>query len=814
MPDFPDSTEDKIVELRGLQRLGVSIQTFELLQVDWPIDGTIYYGVLQTDEIADPAPSVSPIETRLIASNSPNWFLPIEVDASIGDNEIDLEFWDADEVMSTLMVTNGEGVKCTAHYWFPQVELLLPVWDGHLRNEDDASEDILKLKAVQGIRSSDYNVPSRAHYQSCMAIFGGLFATQELIDAHDCPYNKHIGGSIGTLNPSTGQPWTFCNRQDIHSCIARGVNPLFHLSHRTIVSTTLNPQHHGPALLITSEQNETNLKDPVPVAMGRIRNTSMSPLAFSIPSIQEHGWFYAIYEGCEGPIQSFSQVRITVAGQSQDANPAHYNYRLGTKGQTLVATDISQHGYSGTAIIRYNFGWIDTRNTNAGSGGNPITRLSAADASASAIIAGLNNIRVYTDEDTFTEIWTSNRAWQIARALCDNRWGYGYDYDKLDILTWIDAAAWSATSVTFVDPFGDHWAHIRGDSHVLLTGKKVQQQIEDMCMAGRLSRPFLFNGKIQIVPLKALTEEELAACPVFTDIGEEANVIRDDNSKSSLTISRKSDYELVNRVECTFNDASNDWLETPLNPIEDVDAQLAAGAVEGDGTRKVRKVNSKQYPLQGVTNKSQALKVAWSILDLGPHDEGGLQNNCSLKFKTWFSYTLDLHLDKVIKYESPRLTKYGFEYFRVKKMKRNDDLTVDMEVQAYNVDYMNAFEEEAGTYHGPSLTVSACGTPAAWGHYFYNGQVNNKSSWNMDTFFLFNTGTRWELHEIDVDPTLDILFYYTTDNPTNPWDGIWTTAPGRLPPPPVVTEGTQPPPRPERPDFQPVNYANGVLQIG
>lgn len=811
MPEFSETIEDKIIELRGLQRLGISIQVYHLVKVLWP-SGTVWYGVMPVEEVADPAPyddnGPIKVEARIIATNNPNWFLPVEIDATIGDSEVDLEFWDADEVFSNLLVTNGEGVNCQIHWWFPQVELLLRDWDGHLKNEDEASEDSVKLKAVQGIRSSDYNVPSRAHYQNCMAIFGGLLATQDLIDAHDCPYNKHIGGSIGTLDPTTGLPWTFCNRQDIQSCIARGVNPLFHLSHRTIVSTTLNPQHGGPALLITSEQNETNLKDPVCVAMGRIRNTSMLPVAFSVPSIQENGWYFAIYEGCEGPIGGFSQGHVTVSGRTVDVagdNLIHYWYVLGNKGQPLVATDISHHGYSGTALVRYNFGWIDTRG-----GVNPTPQ-----ASASFIIDGLNNIRIYTDADTFTTSGTSNRAWQLARALCDNRWGFGYDYDRLDIATWIDAAQWSDTHVTFTDPFGDNWTHIRGESHVLLTGKKVQQQIEDMCMAGRLSRPFLFNGKIQIVPLRALTSDELAACPVFSDTGEEPNIIRDENGKSSLTISRISDYDLTNRVECTFNDAGNDWLETPLNPIEDVDAQLAAGAVEGDGTRKVRKVNSKKYPLQGVTNKSQALKVGWSLLDLGPHDEGGLKNNCSPKFKTWFSFTLDLHIDKVIKIDSARLTKYGFSYFRIKKMKRNDDLTVEIECQAYNVAYMNAFEAETGTFNGPVLTVTDAGDEGVWGIYYYDGTFGGRTKWNDDPFFIQNNGTHWELRQIETDPTINILFYRTTDNPANPWDANWTNLGCvGLFPPPTVTQGHNPMPIPDRPEFEPVRYENGVLTIG
>jgi hypothetical protein len=109
-------------------------------------------------------------------------------------------------------------------------------------------------------------------------------------------------------------------------------------------------------------------------------------------------------------------------------------------------------------------------------------------------------------------------------------------------------ANWGAYKVRYTDSFGTNWDHYRSTSNVELIEKKVQQQIEDMCMAGRFSRPFLFDGKIHMVPLRALTVDELAACPVFTDEGTTGrNVVFDkdgDIEKSSLMISRKSDLEL------------------------------------------------------------------------------------------------------------------------------------------------------------------------------------------------------------------------------------------------------------------------------
>lgn len=684
MPEFDSTTRDKIVELRGLHRLAVEIESYEIAKVEWPSPtGTKYYSVVPSDEVASVAPPLdSPIELRIIPDSNPDWFLPVSMDATIGDEEVDLEMWDGDEGFSQLLVDHGEGVKTTLYYWFPQVELLLPVWLGHLGLEEESTVESVKVKAAQGFRASDVNLPSRAHYDFCMAVFGGLLLTQADIDENDCPYNFHLGGGIGNNNPDTGLPWTFCDRRDHQSCIDRGVDPKYHLSHLTMGSTLVNGQTHGPNLLSTSEGNETNLPDPVRVVLAPRRIYGMPVMVFRRDLNNNHpdqGWFAAMYEGPEGPQAYVSGARFTVGGKTQNVVAMHYAYRLGTRGQTSAGSDLSSHGYSGTGHLRYNFGYTTPEEIGPG------------DATADAFWGGLSNIRVYSDPDTYVETTTSNRAWHILRMLCDKRWGFGLSYELLNIQSFIDAAAWCETSVTFTDTFGTAWTHIRSDSYPELIGKKVQQQFEDICLAGNLSRPFMFDGKINILPLRALTVDELADCPVFTDEGDDGRNVIFEDGKSTLTISRKRDRDLVNRVEASIDDWSKEYVQTPLRPVEDLDAQFRAGSVQGLGT-KLKKVNNKQYSFLGIVNEPQAIKMQWSILDRGPFDEGGLQNNLTLKFKIWFMDSLDLHLDKVIKVTSSRLVKYGFTYFRVKKMQRQSDLTVELEVQAYNETYMNAFE--------------------------------------------------------------------------------------------------------------------------
>ena len=694
MPSWGSTEQTKIDNLRDMLYARQTPSVFELLLVKWPSpDGDIYYSVTRPDEIADPVFPYSPVEARIIPEASPAWFLPVASDSTIGDEEITVQMWDGDGEVSQLIVDHGEGVRCRLYYWFPDEELALPYWEGHLRSDGEASRDRVTIKVVQGIRASETDLPNRGHYDYCSALFGGLFATQAEIDEHDCNYNKQIsGGTIGNNNPSTGLPWTFCDRRDTSSCTARAVDQLYHLSHKTISATVINNQTQGNNLFSISQGNENNLKEPVTVIMGTRRKYGMSLLNFRRDLNNNHpdqGWFQGIYEACEGPISQIGSPKVTVGGVTQNVNFFHYAQTLGAKGQPAIS-DLTTHGYSGTAIFRYAFGWV-----------NP-AKVDANECSASAMITGLNNIRVYSNTSTYTSIYTNNRAWQLLHILCNKRWGYGLDYASVDIQSFIDAATWCAQAVTYTDPDGTDWIHVRAQSDVELVGKKLQEQIEDMCSAGRLSRPFWFNGKVHIMPLAALDSGDLAACPVFSDIISDGNpnIVHEEDGGSTLrVIERTSSATLTNEIKVVFDDIYNDYLERPLRPLQDVDAILAAGRVQGTVGQKI---NSKEIKPLGVVHEAHAVKLGWAALDLGEFDDGGLQNNCRIAMTIWFIDALDLHQEKVIKVESDLLTKYGFEYFRVKKMTRRNDLHVEIEAQAYNVTYMDAFETD---YVTPPPTV-------------------------------------------------------------------------------------------------------------
>ncbi len=701
MPQFDITTEEKIALLRGLYRLGTQPQAYELVRITWPSpDGVKWYSTMPLDEAVSPPPRdenddlITPIEVRIIAESQTNYFLPVVMGGAVGDEETTITFWDGDGVMSDLLADHGEGMRGDIYYWFPQVELLLKLWHGHLRLEDEAEPESVDIKFTQGYRSAESTVPHRAKWNECQAIFGGVFDTQAEIDEHrDCPYNRQIvGGLVGNLN--SGVPFTSCPRKTQADCSTRlGVNGRYMLSHRASTAVVANGQTTGPQQFSISEGGQTIQKEPVRVVMGQRRVRNMKVLNFAKDVNNNNpgdGWFRATYEGVEGPIGLFWNVLISVNNTLQSAQAIHYQYRQGNSPEIPVA-GLSNHGFSGTSLIGYTFGRLDPRTVEPNR------------ATASAITDGLTNIRIYSDADTYTTAASTNRAWHLARLLCDKRWGLGYDYAELDIDSFIETADWVAESVRFTDPDGTVWDHVRGRSNIELVEKKVQQHIDDLCISGRISRPFLFNGKIHVMPLKALTAEELAAAPVFTDEGDEPNILGEDLDgviRTTLKRSRLSDIDLPNRIETKFDDIENDYLESEAQPVEDIDQQLRAGRVIGTAARKL---NTKEYALMGVVTRAQAMKMAWTLLDVGPCDEGGMANNLRLKFKIWFVDGLDLHPYKVIKVNSSLITRYGFEYFRIRPdgLQRTDDLTYEVECQAYPVAYMDALETPLSELPGP-----------------------------------------------------------------------------------------------------------------
>lgn len=675
MPEYDQDIQTKIELLREISNnFSAPIEVYQLVKISWKSpDGAIYYAATEVQAIEDSLP-IEPVEIRLPVESYPDYFLPVSSDSSMGDEEIELKLWDADDEISRLVYENGEGVPTEVLMWFPAVELLISVFHGHLRTSEDSDVEFWLGRAANGFRSPDLPLPRRAHYSPCQAAFG-VWET-------GCTYDRHRGGSTGNLQ-GNGQPFTSCPKKQFGHCIERLGDKLSHLSHQSVTESIINNQTKGPQLLATSRGNETNLKRPVRVILG-VRYCRDLDLMAAIPLYNNNnpdkGFWRMKFELCEGPIRAV--VNSFVGGQhcQSGQNAIHYALRGGELRQPPTAFTPGVHNYSYTAHFDYTFGWINPSSTKADS------------IKAEAHIEGLNDVKQYYSETQFVTGCPRTRAWHIFRMLTDKRWGYGLDESRISIPAFIELAIWGDTLVGFTDPLtGEFLQHVRSMSDFDLQERSVQQQIEDAAWAGRFSRPFIFGGKLHIVPLKALSELELDAAPYFTDSDEYGapNIIFEDG-KTTVRRSQISDEDLPNRVELTYDRGLSLNLETVIS-VEDEEAQLRAGKLLGDSTRRV--VAKKESAL-GTTNDEQALKLAWTILDLGKFDEGGLKNNLQISFKAWFLDCLDLHPFKVIQVYSKKLERYGFEWFRIKKINRLPNLQVEIIAQAYNKDYMDALEIE------------------------------------------------------------------------------------------------------------------------
>lgn len=694
-----EADQAKVNRLQALIIANGAVMVSELVAVQWPApDGVIYYCSTQLNELPGygglTARALN-IETRFAG----NQFLDIAQDSGISDDKVDLVFWDGDEhdssgalvrtsELTRLFQTHGAGVKVDIFYYFPEVDLLLRQWWGHLQPPSDASLDWFKTSAEFGFMSSMLPLPRRAFFSSCGAMFGGLLPTQGEIDDNDCPYNKHLGGATGLLDPGTGLPFTSCPRNNRTVCIARLGDDLSYLGMDTVIQSYTVNQTRGPAITTTTRGNENNLKRPLRVIAGQRHVTDLDLLAYAIEPDTKHpegGAVTCLFAETEGPIEAQANQMIN----SVTIGAQHLNARNGERRQARTGFSKSVSNYSGTALF---FGRAQ----------GDFTKITADQLKGECDVRGLKDVRVYSDAVTFVEQYSSDRAWWLMHIERNKRWGQGIDVARLYIPDYINLSTWWAETVTVTDKDGNTTTGPRSQFHAELIDRTAQQQISDLCLAGRCSVPFPDDsGQMRVLPLRRVTSDDLAAAPVFTDYGEDRTIVWEGppgEEKTTFTYSILSDAELPNRVIVTYDDATHNNAQVPLT-FEDVDQQLKAGRVFGDISRRAVE---KTYTAFGVTDVGECGRLGNLLLDLGEFDEGGLKNNLRVQFTTWWTFAVELQKYQVVKVRSAKLDVINairvdqglerFDYFRVRTKRRLPTLKVELSLQGYPVGYYERLE--------------------------------------------------------------------------------------------------------------------------
>lgn len=695
MPEYDPTIQTKLDALQALT--GAQRRSAELVAVYWPEpDGLhLYASAMYTEHpwwpnLADAIETyfgeAIPITLTLIPDSTP--FIDLPRAASISDDSINLTFEDNDNAFSTLLMTYGEGLRAEVFAYWPTVDLLLSLWRGMLHQPRDMSRDRVKINATSGWRAPQMLVPKRPFATSCPFIFGAFYDTQEAIDqAKGCPYNAHLTELERGGAPLIGVPgFTDCPRRVKADCFTRLTEPDsatqtegFWPGFETREDPIPNNQTKGPNLLAKAIGNESALSDPIRVIAGERFVKALYLLAFRIEEDTNHpedGFGAALFAVSEGTNLAMWEFRIN----DQIVGSEHFQLRMGELGQEPSDWSPDVNSYSGTAHC---YGRIqgDFRGAQAG------------DFNGSIRVLGDKEVRVYSNLTTFTEIYTTNRAWWLLHILAHLRWGYGQDYPRFDIQSFIDAAAWCDEFVALTDANGTVFSGVRSTFNAEVTARAIQQQVKDLCTAGRLGLPFEFEGKDMVVPLRA-EDVDSPDIPSFSDEGSNRNIVYD-GAKSSLSWSVISDEEMTNQWTVNFDDAANSGVDTQFI-FGDQAQQLRAGRAWGDRSKRVVNKNQAGY---GINSAQEAARFGNSLLYLGPLDSGGVLNPFSVKFTTWYSEAFNVQNYKLIKVVNAklqsRMSAYftarglipypGADYtcFRVMKYTRKGDLRVEIEAQQY-----------------------------------------------------------------------------------------------------------------------------------
>lgn len=754
---------------------GVRLAVCEYLRVDWDGSTTKYYGSAAWHEMLPFTGIGVEIEPRLMPSSIRDPFHGLEIDPDLRTESIAVTFDDIDKDITDKFQTYSSGVACEFFLYYPIINLTVSVWSGQLQAPTIYGWKTVKATASNGFRSRELLLGSRRRPRECTAsVFGGRLPDADAVRSSLCPYDRHIGGSVGNLTGSS-TPYIDCPKTET-ACIERFSDNRYFGGFNTDASATVTDTNHY--YLATSKGNASNLKEPIRVIFGTKTVKANQLLQWRREvnaNTPAHGWVATVWEIGEGPMQSIYNFRVNEKMIEQ----MHLGFRLGTRGQSRLPYASQMSNYSSTAVVFARYGWVD-----------PL-EITPADLNSDCMVQGFNEVCVYTNASTKTRIFSNNRVWCLLEIYKNQKFGLGYAESRFEIDDWITAADWTEDIVshTFTFPDGEESSYVsqRSTLNAIVEGRPVGEVIEDICRSGAISVPFEHEGKFTVAAFRVATSDELTDARIFTDTGEGRNICWD-GGQPMVDLSQVPDNKLTNEVEVRFEEAANGGTERPVI-VDDPNQKLKAGRQLGpDYSLSV----PKKFTGFGIDGLAEALRMAYRLLKFGQFDEGGTDNNLRLTLTVPFEYALGIKRYDIIKFESelldPFTIGYGAlaespEYFRVLSLKKQSGGRCEITAQAYNHTAYSAFET-AGVLPGySSLTVSGAGSTAANNFYYYNGEINDKGSYIATNHTIAWTGGEWNLTD-----STGTLLYTSLDNTDYPWEAVWTVSSG-VSPAPTVTRG-------------------------
>lgn len=368
----------KAAALKALDFAGEKMQVCEVLEVIWDADDpteTRYYGVSAFHE-TPPFETIptGPVEARIIG----NPFKEFEVNPDLRTETIRIAFDDIDGDIRSRFRTFGSGVRCEVFLWYPQVDLLHSLWFGQLQAPQIYGWKRTETVATNGFRSREQTIPKRTRPKECTSNFGGRLSSAEAVRTNLCPYNRHLGGSVGLLNG--GDPFEDCPRLAKQDCIDRFGHADFFGGFTVDASAVVTDQRTG--YIATSRGNVSKLKEPIRVIAGSKYMRSLPLLLWrreENQSNQDRGLVATVWEVGEGPVKNIRNIKVN----DLLIQPLHLAIRNGTRGQlrTHYAPDVSN--FSSTAHFFARYGWVDPRT------------IGAADLRAECVVDGFREVTTY-----------------------------------------------------------------------------------------------------------------------------------------------------------------------------------------------------------------------------------------------------------------------------------------------------------------------------------------------------------------------------------------------------------------------------------
>lgn len=352
-------TQDLIDSVLELDRTS-QVDVGAYLKVTWDESDpseTRYYASTAYNDLGNFMNIGVPVEARLL-ENIPDK-MEFEINPDLRTEEINVTFNDIDKEITSRFQTFGSGVRAEIVYYYPQVDGFEEAWEGQLKAPKEFGWANLETIITNGSRSRELKLPGSNHpVGHCRFTFGGLLPTLAAVACNGCPYNRHLGGSTGNLNPATSQPYLDCPR-DKEACVARLGGDVEHPDYYggfddTIGQVLVDPEDNHWA---SSQNNASNLKDPLVVVVG-VQYVSPTKLLWRrSPNVDnpDTGWFDILWELGEG-----EDVAVTNFKVNDALIPPHLiKIRRGTRGQAQTGWSPDVPHYSSTVVVETRIGQLN-----------------------------------------------------------------------------------------------------------------------------------------------------------------------------------------------------------------------------------------------------------------------------------------------------------------------------------------------------------------------------------------------------------------------------------------------------------------------